>query len=487
MSHVSAVSSCTHSAWQHLLHPFCTSLPLWRRVAVVAIPVLAVAIVWASLRRPPEMIWGVDVSRLSKAQREAFAAAQKAYAQLPLDVTREIDELIALLDSNSWDSPEVKSKAKKTLQITYVNIYLNLNKSNPGENVESDWINLYHAIRSHGIIERNQDGSLICLGGNQNSYDESSAELYNSLTPMLKDKYANVSNALSYLCLLTPFQPGSITPKMRGVIDDLLGGTYTIDSLPDYSGNFPPTALQMSNWIMKGVHEGKPFVAIKMLCSIGLENIVFLSYKNTRDNWLQLDVYGSGRPFSNFFSKEDSNDLLKTIIKEGRGFDKNGMEWAIVDHPAHNAAAPITKAPPADDGISQVVRNVFKDHLGINVDTLPVLENYKEELPNPEDLNAPIMKFTSKGSNHPNIAIKLRCENENATSLLILGKNQNDNRWIQYQSVDLQLHTRFLIDGQFTDEQGTLVAPPNSIAELKNILTGKEGTAINNYVWKLAE
>ena len=225
------VQSCTHS---HLLNPFCSSLPLWRRVAVVALPVLAVAIVWASLRRQPEMILGVDVSRLSKVQREAFVATQKAYEKLPLDVTKEIDELIALLDSNSWDSPEVKSKAKKTLQITYVNTYLILNNSNPGENVESDWINLYHAIRSHGIIERNQDGSLTYLGGNQNSYDASSAELYNSLIPMLKDKYPKVSNAPSYLCLLTPFQPDSITPKMKEVLNDLFGGAFTLDNLPSW-------------------------------------------------------------------------------------------------------------------------------------------------------------------------------------------------------------------------------------------------------------
>ena len=114
-------------------------------------------------------------------------------------------------------------------------------------------------------------------------------------------------------------------------------------------------------------------------CTGGLDNFVFLSHKNTRDNWLQLDVYAGSRKLPIFFSVEDGNDLLKTIIKEGRGVDKKGLEWVIMDHPAHNAAAPITKAPPADDGISQVVRNVLKDHLGINVDTLPVLESYKEE------------------------------------------------------------------------------------------------------------
>ena len=107
-------------------------------------------------------------------------------------------------------------------------------------------------------------------------------------------------------------------------------------------------------------------------------------------------------------------------------------------------------------------------------------------LPTPEDLNAPIMKFTSKRSNYPNIAIKLRCENENATSLLILGK-QDADKWSQRQREDFGLHPRFFNVGQFTNEQGKLVAPANSIAELKKILEGGEGTALNGKVWKLAE
>jgi hypothetical protein len=261
---------------------------------------------------------------------------------------------------------------------------------------------------------------------------------------------------------------------MKEVLNDLFGGAFTLDNLP--------------SWITKGVREGKPFVSIKMRCCTGgLDNFVFLSHKNTRDNWLQQDVYAGSRKLPIFFSMEDSKDLLKTIIKEGRGVDKKGLEWVIMDHPAHNAAAPITKAPPAEDGISQVVRNVLKDHLGINVDELPVLESYKEEvLPTPEEMNSSVMKFTSKRSKYPNIAIKLRCENENATSLLILGK-QDADKWSQRQREDFGLHPRFFNVGQFTNEQGKLVAPANSIAELKKILEGGEGTAINGKVWKLAE
>jgi hypothetical protein len=176
-----------------------------------------------------------------------------------------------------------------------------------------------------------------------------------------------------------------------------------------------------------------------------------------------------------------ASEDLKLIIQDGLVQDHRKKIWEVIGHPKVTTV----ETSPADNRFSPAIREIFSN-LGINVDTLPVLENSKEELPKPEDLNAPIMKFTSKGSNHPNIAIKLRCENENATSLLILGKEDAD-KWSQRQREDFGLYPRFFNVGQFTNEQGKLVAPANSIAELKKILAGGEGNALNGKVWKLAK
>jgi hypothetical protein len=365
-------------------------------------------------------------------------------------------------------------------------------------------------IRSSGIIETSEDKTITYLGGHNIDSDALTPEirtLYNELITKLGGinfegfKLDDIHG--TYSCPLTPLDKDLITPKMILILNNLLSSTYTVDKLPVYKKEFPITADRMDNWVMKGIQDGKPFVAIKMKHTRNESEskyVVFLTSadKYRLNTWTQCPLpQEMGKEVPSFFIRDGVQTLLanngklddplkasedlKLIIQDGLVQDHRKKIWEVIGHPKVTTV----ETSPADNRFSPAIREIFSN-LGINVDTLPVLENSKEELPKPEDLNAPIMKFTSKGSNHPNIAIKLRCENENATSLLILGKEDAD-KWSQRQREDFGLYPRFFNVGQFTNEQGKLVAPANSIAELKKILAGGEGNALNGKVWKLAK
>ncbi len=440
MSHLPALSSCTHTVWGHLRHPLCPSIPLWQKASMVGIAIIATygGFLWltrdSSTSDAKQIRYNNSQTRVYQSKCPSFHAGLRAFdhtlllilnkglspknftnqlggkVQQPSDTNmlffaRVLDEQKTLLKESiikkSWQNPSTLEQAKKTMEAAYCLAFLALDelttieKDSRQQILSSDdhyyratildFFSLYHAIRSAGVINIDANGFTTYTGSSDN----------------LNTPYADIFY-------------NNLTVDQRHLLRDLYN------------------------------------------------HIV-----------LRFDAEGLSIPKDWPAFEED---------KVVTNYD---CPLPYMDHPKHIAAATTVETSPADDRFSPAIREIFSN-LGINVDTLPVLENSKEELSKPEDLNAPIMKFTSKGSNHPNIAIKLRCENENATSLLILGK-QDADKWSQRQREDFGLHPRFFNVGQFTNEQGKLVAPANSIAELKKILAGGDGTALNGKVWKLAE
>ena len=391
MSYLPAVSSCTHS---HVFHPFCFSLPLWKKVSTIAIPVLALAL-WAysrgffntrSVVSQPKL-FGVEIPKSPEAKaafkmtewritpsinnltfKEAVKPKNQSIRFIAELLEREKEMLLEQLQHGSWDSEEVRPQAKKTMQIAYVLAYLTLDEK-PNlfdENyyagpVIRDCLSLYHVIRSSGIIETSEDKTITYLGGHNIDSDALTPEirtLYNELITKLGGvnfegfKLDDIHG--TYSCPLTPLDKDLITPKMRLALNTLLVESgLTVDTLPVYRGEFPITTERMSNWVMKGIHDGKPFFAIKMQHKTSKsKHVVFLAPadKYRLHTWTQWVLEGQeGARVPSFFIKDDiqllftengktDNSLgnltnLLNIIKDGQGFDAHNRLWEIMGRP----------------------------------------------------------------------------------------------------------------------------------------------------------
>ncbi|MGD0665528.1 MAG: hypothetical protein ABSA17_07395, partial [Rhabdochlamydiaceae bacterium] len=351
MSNLPPVSSCTHS---HVLHPFCSSLPLWKKVSTIAIPVLALAL-WAYSRgffstrsvvsqpklfgveipKSPEATAAfivtkqcIDLCRYNLIFKEDVKPKNLSIPEIAKLFKCEKERLLELLQYGSLDSEEVRPQAKKTMQIAYVLAYLTLEEKPDLLNGKCyagplirDCLSLYHVIRSSGFIDTAE--GITYLGGrniDSNALTPEIRTLYNELITKLDGKsfgdFKLDDINTPYSCPLTPLPEDLITPKMILILNNLLRGTYTVDKLPTYEGEFPITAERMSNWVMKGIQNGKPFVAIKMKhehCGSESKYVVFLTSadKYRLNTWTQCPLpQEEGKEVPSFFIRDGVQTLL---------------------------------------------------------------------------------------------------------------------------------------------------------------------------------
>jgi hypothetical protein len=167
--------------------------------------------------------------------------------------------------------------------------------------------------------------------------------------------------------LVAHILPTDLIPlQVKVTLDNLFGGPGSVDRLPVFEGDLNELGVgSMKAPIMKG--KSNPFIVIKMRClssleevkriypffskkiSMPIENIVILgpSYTDTPLMWEQWEEHGIAPEFfkrsvfhiGNFTYEENGKltegqtiafELLKRVIKEGRGKDIDGLEWEII-------------------------------------------------------------------------------------------------------------------------------------------------------------
>jgi hypothetical protein len=314
------------------------------------------------------------------------------------------------------------------MQIAYVLAYLTLDEKPDLLNGKCyagplirDCLSLYHVIRSSGIIETSEDKTITYLGGHNIDSDALTPEirtLYNELITKLGGKsfgdFKLDDINTPYSCPLTPLPEDLITPKMILILNNLLRGTYTVDKLPTYEGEFPITAERMSNWVMKGIQDGKPFVAIKMKHEhSGSESkyVVFLTSadKYRLNTWTQCPLpQEEGKEVPSFFIRDgvqtllayngklddpmNASEDLKLIIQDGLVQDHRKKIWEVIGHPKIKEQIDFGPA-----------LGTLKTLLGRYLDTIHTY-NGKDPI-TAENMTAPIMKGVEGGK--PFIAIRL--------------------------------------------------------------------------------
>jgi hypothetical protein len=139
--------------------------------------------------------------------------------------------------------------------------------------------------------------------------------------------------------------------KVITTLDDLFGGEGFLDRIPsldDRIGENPITPSEMSAPIMKGLQtfqgRSKAFVAIRMRClsndaSNQLQLVFLYQYSDEPLRWEQLGSSSDPVFFDGNFtyaedgkvtpSQTDNFALLKTLIANREGVDKNGNQWKI--------------------------------------------------------------------------------------------------------------------------------------------------------------
>jgi hypothetical protein len=382
-----------------------------------------------------------------------------------------------------------------------------------------DCLSLYHVIRTDGKMTLQKSGcrtyncpstintdysSTFYADGNlQNKatrlYDRILFEMgrvYNINMPDNWPKFQYDWDMESYKCPLPTEHSGSttslpsdlITPEMTLVLNNLLGGMRTTKTLSTYRKGFPLTVEKMHDWVMKGIQDGRPFIAVKMRSIYDYsEDIVFLTHADNKPNdWMQklLDRRdtNSGPCFLTIPNKQSFfADLHPQTLEEFNTTMKNGYgralhtEWEIIGHPNKRKTAKTAKME--EDGICIEVRTILDDLL-VNalrcarcVDEMPVLTS----LPiSTDEVAHPIMKFKGiQGSPVAGIVLKLKFVPEAVyppqpiVRLLILVQKDSDNprQWSQ-QPIQGGMQPEFF--KAFTNAQGELTE--TEFSKLKQLL-----------------
>ena len=226
MSHLPALSSCTHTVWGHLRHPLCPSIPLWQKASVLGIAIIATYGGYLWLTRSSSASDGKEIRYNNSKNRDyqskcpSFPAGFNAFdhtlllilgkrlapkdfinqlgvkVQQPNDTNmlffaRVLDEQKRLLKESiikkSWQDPSTLEQAKKTMEAAYCLAFLALDelttkeKDSRQQTLSSDdhyykaaildFFSLYHAIRSAGVINIDANGftSYACSSDNLNT------------------------------------------------------------------------------------------------------------------------------------------------------------------------------------------------------------------------------------------------------------------------------------------------------------------------------
>ena len=213
MSHLPALSSCTHTVWGHLRHPLCPSIPLWQKASMVGIAIIATygGFLWltrdSSTSDAKQIRYNNSQTRVYQSKCPSFHAGLRAFdhtlllilnkglspknftnqlggkVQQPSDTNmlffaRVLDEQKTLLKESiikkSWQNPSTLEQAKKTMEAAYCLAFLALDelttieKDSRQQILSSDdhyyratildFFSLYHAIRSAGVINIDANG-----------------------------------------------------------------------------------------------------------------------------------------------------------------------------------------------------------------------------------------------------------------------------------------------------------------------------------------
>lgn len=169
--------------------------------------------------------------------------------------------------------------------------------------------------------------------------------------------------------------PANLIPsQVKATLDDLFGGPGSVDHLPVYEGNCNLDVDTMANSSMVGSAGPKqrpsnPYIATKMRCLStaeeikqklpfitkyvdgSIERVLILrpGFIQTPLAWEQDEGYGVHPQFfkgsllyqGNFTYPNDGQlnashvqgfELLKRLLKEGKGEDINGLRWEIIGH-----------------------------------------------------------------------------------------------------------------------------------------------------------